>query len=463
MIELVKRAAFPPLLLLVVFSCGAALAQEKEQPEKTGGRPPASVYANLVFSGPKLVTDGLDSVTDNDFRIISNDAALQTASVNNIESIRQYKAVIDELELEGGAWGQGLAQELTALGSLHQQQGTYLEAVEVYTRAMHVSRVNYGLDNLEQVPVVEQLIGSHVALGQWEKADQLHSYLYYTQKKAFGANDPRMIPVLDRLAKWSLSVFNVGYGEAVGLRLLTAFYSFRAASDIVSTHFGEEDERFVNYLRDMAATAYLVARNPALMEEATRPEYRNVQDMFEDKINQIDGINPSGYADGLKALERIVARYADKGDAPVEHAQALTGLADWYLLFDRRRTAAGYYRDAFNILSEQENNEELIQNNFGEVKLIPELTANILQLNSENKSDQAQNPTSETGVIDVSFDVTSYGAVTNFKMLTEETDNNSRVLTALRRNVRNRIFRPRVVAGKMERTRDNHFRYRYWY
>jgi len=449
----------------MVFLSGICFAQVPESEDVEVDDVEPDIYATLVFARPELVIEGLDPMPA-DNQTLPREVeieAIQTSNVNRLESIRQYQATINELEFEGGAWEQGLTQELLAMGSLQQQLGSHPAAVEAYTRAMQVSRINYGLDNLEQVSIVEQLINSHLALGQWEKADQYHNYLYYTQKKAYGHDDPRMIPVLDRLASWSLSAFNGGYGEAVGLRLFTAFYSYRAASNIVSMHFGEDDERFVNYLKEMAATAYLVYRNPRLIEVAGQPKYRSVRLMFENENNQYDTINPPGYKDGREALERIVNHYADKEDKQSEFAQALISLADWHLMFDRRRTASGYYQEAINILSGLDQGEELIQDFLGNVEPLPELSQKIRQLPDSTTSGELQAEINYTGVVDVIFDVTIYGGVANLEVLTEETEANSKVLSLLRRKVRNTVFRPSVVEGELVRTSDNHFRYRYWY
>jgi len=444
---------------------GICIAQEPEAEIVEDQEVKIDVYSTLEIGRPEPVIEGLDPMpSDTQLPLEQVDVeAFQASNQTQLDSIRRYQATIDEKELDGGTWDQGLAQELRAMGTLQQQQGLYPQAIDAYTRALQLSRINYGLDNLEQVPVVEQLINSHLRLGQMGKADQYHNYLYYTQKKAFGPGDPRMIPVLDRLANWSLSVFNTGYGDAVGLRLLTAFSSYRAASEIVSFHFGEEDERYVNYLKDMAATAYLVSRNQELIEEANRPEYRSSQAMFEDALREIDSINPSGYNDGLQALERIVDHYADNDDLPSDYAQALIDLGDWQLMFDRRRAARRYYLEAYEVLSALDQGNELIQAYFGSVKPLPELTKISQQLPVSTASDREEAGVSYSGSVDVIFDVTRYGAVTKLRVLTEESEANSAVLSLLRRQIRNTVFRPIVFEGELIRTPDNHFRYRYRY
>jgi len=457
-----RYCGFLPLLVLL---SGICIAQEPEAKIAEDQEVKIDVYSTLVIGRPEPVIEGLDPIpSDTQLPLEQVDVeAFQASNQTLLDSIRRYQTTIDERELVGGTWDQGLTQELQAMGTLQQQQGLYPQAIDAYTRALQVSRINYGLDNLEQVPVVEQLINSHLGLGQWGKADQYHNYLYYTQKKAFGRGDPRMIPVLDRLANWSMSVFNTGYGDAVGLRLLTAFSSYRAASEIVSFHFGEEDERYVNYLKDMAATAYLVARNQEIIDEAIRSEYRSSQAMFEDELRKTDSINPSGYNDGLQALERIVDHYADNDDLPADYAQALVGLGDWELVFDRRRKARRYYLEAYEVLSALDQGNEFIQEYFGSVKPLPELTKISQQLPVGTDSGREEAGVSYSGAVDVVFDVTRNGAVIKLRVLTEESEANSAVLTLLKRRIRNTVFRPVVFEGELVRTPDNHFRYRYRY
>ncbi len=52
-----------------------------------------------------------------------------------------------------------------------------------------------------------------MALGNWEEADTYNNYLFHVQQKAYGLNDPRLIPVLDRLATWNVQAFKIGYGN----------------------------------------------------------------------------------------------------------------------------------------------------------------------------------------------------------------------------------------------------------
>jgi len=138
------------------------------------------------------------------------------------EAIAAYSARVTKIESAGGVWDQGLVEELAALGRAQQELGEHAAAVDTLSRALHVNRINAGLHTLEQVPVVEAMIESYTALGDWGQADLYQNYLYYVQHRAYGIDDPRMIPVLERLGCWNLEAFTVGAGEPLGLRLFTA-------------------------------------------------------------------------------------------------------------------------------------------------------------------------------------------------------------------------------------------------
>jgi hypothetical protein len=62
------------------------------------------------------------------------------ALTQRLNSIREYINSMGQLEAAGGAWDPNLAEELTALGLLQQEQGQHLEAIEALIRAIHVLR-----------------------------------------------------------------------------------------------------------------------------------------------------------------------------------------------------------------------------------------------------------------------------------------------------------------------------------
>lgn len=422
-----------------------------------------SLEAALIFDQPVRLVDGLEPAFASDPSLPAPPDESDPSFIERLGRIGERQNLISSLEQEGGAWFDELQDQLMGLGGLYVEQGSYAEAVDAYQRAMQISRINSGLNSLDQVPVVQSLIDSHLAQGEWDKADQYQNYLFYVQSKLYGTDDPRMVPVLYNQARWNLRVFNHRYGESVGLRLTDAYTLFKAASAIVSVHFGNQDERYVAYLRDMAGSAYLVSRNLGLIEEAGRPDYRSAQAMFAERMSQIDPVNAQGYREGEDALQKVVDHYAGLPDATRQLAEARVELGDWYMLFERRRAAEEQYKLAWDLLAALEDGAEHLTAMFGGAVPLPAFSGAVGELAFQPNWQDIDTSELRFGFADVSVDVNAYGQVSGVRVITAEDEENSRIFALLRRKVRATTFRPVLEAGELARSDDNRFRYRYWY
>ncbi|GJM13078.1 MAG: hypothetical protein DHS20C12_14810 [Pseudohongiella sp.] len=429
--------------------------EELESEESIRARSPLK-----YIDRPVRLVEGLDPIMPSRAPLL--DPELDPAFDQRVDSIRQYDSVVAEIELDGGAWAGGLVEELSAMGALHQQQGNHIAAIETLDRAVHINRINSGLYTLEQIPAIEQLIQSYMALGDWEQADMYNNYLFHVQQKAYGYDDPRLIPVLDRLATWNIQAFKIGYGNLMGVKLRQSQIMFNAAARMVGMHFGKSDERFVNYQRNIVNSAYLVATNPDVMNEIERPEYRSMQQMFAEKLNEQRRVQPPGFRTGERALMEIAMYYQESGDDPYALAEAITHLADWYLIFDRRRGTLENYKIAWDIIQEQDNAEELTERLFGNVVPLPAFASSIDAPEAFYRNEDGSEAL-KFDYADLTFDVTSNGVVRNVRSVSEETEANQAQLSKLRITVRSMRFRPQIVDGVPRRSDDNQFRYRYWY
>lgn len=436
-----------------------AYAQEAAEPvESVRSQSPLR-----YFDTPVLVQEGLDPLIPTvrqGMPLINpeTDPGFDQRS----DSIRKYNSAVSDIELGGGAWDGGLVEELASLGRLQQQQGNHVGAIETLDRAIHVNRINSGLYTLEQIPVVEQLIQSYTALGDWEQADIYNNYLFHVQRKAYGTDDPRLIPVLERLATWNIQAFKIGHGSLLGIRLRESQIMFNAAARMVGIHFGKADQRFVDYQRNIVNSAYLAAANPDLMMEIDRPEYRNMQQMLAQNLNEQLRVQPPGFRSGERALMEIAMVYQERGDDPYALAEAITHLADWYLIFDRRRGTMENYKIAWDILQQLENGEELTERLFGNVVPLPSFASSI-ELPDAFYRNEDGTEALHYDYADLTFDVTANGVVRNVESITEETADNQAQLSKLRISARSMRFRPLIVNGEPQRSNENHFRYRYWY
>ena len=243
---IVSRPAAPRLALPVLVGLLASFQLLAQQAETEPAQPAEAKQAQatgplvlLYLDAPVAVFPGIDP--DMPAPVVIMDPEADPGFGQRLESIREYNLTLAEIELNGGVWDRQLIEELTALGSLQQQQGYHPDAIETFGRAIHVKRINTGLHTLEQIPAVEQLIESYMALGDWEQADLYNNYLFYLQQKAYCPDEPRIITVLDSLAKWNIRAFISGYVETLGMRLTTGVVIFISLSSPVVDHYARTD------------------------------------------------------------------------------------------------------------------------------------------------------------------------------------------------------------------------------
>jgi hypothetical protein len=378
------------------------------------------------------------------------------------------QADVRAMERDGGAWDEGLVELLGELGRMQASSGDHLGAVQTFDRAMHVNRIRSGLNTLEQVPIIEQMIDSYLAVGDWQQVDLYYEYLFYIQQKAYGPTDPRMIPVIDKFADWQLRAFQAGFGDSMGRRLSTAQILLNAASKLVLTHFGLADDRYMRFMSRLAASAYLVTENPQLITEANRADFRMVQEELLSSLQQPGGGVIYGRQAGLEALSSIVARQREIGANPIDIAEAITHLADWTLMYDRRSVAEDLYREAWSLLQPEEGQERSPEQQakhqelFGDIVKIPAFSDGPVSLFRVGDSDRALADL-QMGVVDIRFDVTDSGYARRVEVVAGETEANEDMLARIRRDVRESRFRPRMADGLPVDSSDNVFRFQYWY
>ena len=389
----------------------------------------------------------------------------QQEYLQRLQDIDNYEQMLEQLEYDGGAWSAQIAEELSTLGNMLYEQGDYEQSIEVFDRAVHVNRVNYGLYSTQQIPLVERIVESHIALGQWQQADQQQQYAFYVQSKAYGARDPRMAEVFENLARWNIASFFRGIDPDPSARLLETYMLFRAAANTVAFHFGTADPRYVSLLRDVAGASDMVTRytpSGTVTATATNPNIRRVSEFVGVPNDQVRV--PNGGGEG--ALLRILEFYSDD-DRPATQenlmlrVRALAELGDWYMMEQRRQAALDAYADAWNLLLTMEEGSVLAQQFFDRIVFLPTFS----RFDEEQREAFQASPDfgARQGYVDISFDVSRYGRAGNFSILAVEPAGMARVDMMAINHLRSLTVRPRVEAGETLTSAGERYRIPFWY
>lgn len=407
--------------------------------------------------------------------------------------ISRYQRTLAEIELSDGPYAPRLDQELLALGNLYQQSGDFSQALEVLERAIHINRVNNGLFNLGQMPIIEKAIENHLARGDLVAADTQQEYMFYLQRKALGDTSVELLPALTRYAEWNVFAYNarpqllavpspqsdpdtdaeappvVAAASIENLeafryrRLMTAQSLYQAVIQILVNNYGERDPRLPEFERRLAITNYFFATTFDPSADYGPGGGMAYASLIPYETPQAAG-NSLGYRQGKDALERRV-RYLRSAEVqdPVARARALVDLGDWYLSFRKRTGALEAYQDAFQVLQAANVPQAEIDK-----LLLPSVPIQVpgflIHPYSRPALDIPDNVAlTYKGYVDVEFVVSRFGAPASIKVLDKSADTPDAVESRLVRNIRRNIYRPRHDNGVVRESDPLRMRYYYTY
>ena len=227
-------------------------------------------------------------------------AQLEDAQASYLEGISQLSA-------ELGSDSPALIEPYSELARIYMLNDQPLEAITVLETARDVSHQNYGLFNLEQVPLLDQIGRAYLQLGNTDEAQNLQRERLNVALRRFGEDDPRTIPYRNHLAD---------YYDQSRMRLV-AREEYEAVLDIQRETYGENDGRLLIPLS---------------------------------QLTSID-IRLGNIRSARGQLRRLLE--SSTNATPFQRASALAVLGDWELVRSRREAALDYYREAYAALQDE--------------------------------------------------------------------------------------------------------------
>jgi tetratricopeptide (TPR) repeat protein len=369
----------------------------------------------------------------------SADAAPAAGTARYLEAVRA-------IEDEHGAYSAELSQHLLSLGLAYQQAGRHSEAVETLNRAAHVTRVNEGLYATADLPILERLIESYAALGDWEQVDKGYNQLFRIHYRNYGDRDPRLLPALQKLSSWHMRAYLDDTGGEPLNHLLTARNLYDSSVQIMQASYGPADGRIAGTLRQRALVDYYLASYVPTADEGFSFNTETTQQVAAQTYMA------NSFVAGRDALQRVVELRSQDGNASaLQRSQAVAELADWHQLFSRRQAALRIYQEAWTLGSQAgEAAPAVLQSVFGKPLALPVLPSEL----------EGTAP-AQPAYITVRFAVNETGRATDMEVVESSPPAADKYISRLRKRLLTTAFRPRFDAGQPVATADVHYRYTY--
>lgn len=157
----------------------------------------------LIFFLNLLLFSFTGAAEEENTAVVSEDASVE-------KTIQQHLDEISRLETTHGPHHEAVGENLISLSNIYQSQGDHANRLKVLTQALHIHRINHGLESKEQLQIIEQLIATNTELKDWWALDQNYEYFYWVNRRIHGTNSLELIPAINRVMEWKLMVLNKG-------------------------------------------------------------------------------------------------------------------------------------------------------------------------------------------------------------------------------------------------------------
>jgi hypothetical protein len=370
----------------------------------------------------------LHSLPNSADETVANESAVYTIS----QEEQAYTRAIEAIESSGGAYAGELSEPLLSLALTLQSQGRHTQAIALFRRGIHLTRVNEGLYCAQQAPLLQGEIASHLAIQDYAMADERQNYLYRVQTRSIEAGDA-LTDALIQQAQWQYAAYQLGLGAHGYLRLLnmTEFYRQALRNATAGEEEGETSVKLLAPLQGMLETQYLIAGY--VWQESDRPFGED--DRPSDALLQFNAYRAQSYRQGNNIIEAIARIQRNV-------AQTQVMLGDWRLWNGRTKSAWQAYQKAEAELAGEDDAQVQLQKVFGQPIALPDV-AGLTPLPPAVDPKEAE--------IVLEFTVDAKGKVQDLERIDDNDDHNKQAKQLMNR-LRKTTFRPRFADGQPQET-----------
>lgn len=385
------------------------------------GRYPSAIDAGKRVVVLSIEVNGRENLQT--ARALTNLAIAQQKNGDYEAAEQNYEAAIEIVQAVDSRLSPHMINPLRGLGNTYLEAGRPDQAILAYDRAIHLTHVNSGPQNLEQADLLDALSESFVRLQDLEEASEIQDLSYQLYERRFGSDDPRILPALERRARWLHRLGLFGQERTVYSQII----------HIIEEAYGEDDLRLIRPLHGLART-YLYDVEKAVTNR------------------------------GEWALRRAVEIAEEHPDGtPLLVADSMIATGDYHGLRGEAQKARRAYGNAWDLLSADETLIDDRDERFARPVKIREASAPAY---ADEETNPVVNPVYrgrefDRGTVVVEYTVNTRGRAEDITVV--ESVPPGLMDSEAKRAVRRFIYRPRYEAGEPTATPGQTFRHSYAY
>jgi tetratricopeptide (TPR) repeat protein len=342
---------------------------------------------------------------------------------------QNFAGAIEIIEDRQDRLNRRLINPLKGLGAAQLEGGRPDLAKQTFTRAIHITHVNEGPHNMDQIDILESLAETNVRLGSIEEARAMHDKIYLLHRRRYEDDQLALIPSLMRRAEWQHRAGYIADEQA----------TYRRAIRIIETNGSKQDIRLIEPLTKLGESYFYTDLHG---EQGLRH-------------------NPVTGEIYFKRALRI-AESSPKSDW-VTVADSRLSLADYYMMQSNHTRARKLYKELWESLSTDET--RLLYRDEIFSRAAPLNDRPIPEFASEAGPSPLGKPSEEflQGSVTMSFSVTNRGRVIEIEPVEVVPGEFTDMQKLEHRDIRGRLYRPRFEDAEPVKTTNQVFTHLFYY
>lgn len=371
---------------------------------------PAADAANKMVALTSQIY-GNESV---EYALAKSDLAAAQSELDDLTAAAaNYRQAISLIEKEDGIVSPQLIQPLMGLASVQNSAGQWEQGLETYNRALRLNHVEYGLNNLGQMPIRDGLTESYLGLGSIKDANFQQELQLRIVRDEFGNDLPTLTAASNKLAGWY---------QRSGQQEKEVF-QLEANVRTIRSNLSTDDPAQIQVLRDLAA---------AYQRLDLSPEQQLI-----------------AYSASLDALNEAW-RINNENDNPdqIVSAEIQIQIGDTHSTNGQTKAARNSYLEAWQIFANAGTEADVIDTYFGKPTHIGSRSLpNVYPDNRKTRELWNSDPDRfRPGSLQALVDIDEFGSTSNIRI----TESNPQGLLddSARATLKRYRFRPRFAAGQ---------------
>lgn len=360
-------------------------------------------------------------------KALNNLALVQSRNEQYDAAIQNFESAVEIIETAKDRLNEQLVNPLTGLGSAQLKNGRPDLAADTFRRARHITHVNEGPHNIQQVEILEALAQANLLIGDTKSARQILDRMHALNVRHFAGDELALVPSLMRRASWQHAARYYNDERA----------TYRRVVRIMEKELGKDDPQLILPLSKLGESFY-----------------------FTD-LSQSDAQQRGMISTGEVYFKRAVRIAEATPDIDwQEHARVKLALADYYVYGQTQNRARGLYKKVWEFLSTDE--ERLAMRRDVLEQPIALVKDPIPKYAFKGGDTATADEELLTGTIRVDYTVSTRGRVRNIR-----TEANPPEFTDMQRmvhrEIRRRVFRPQMSDAEARESDNLVFVHEFFY